>query len=429
MQGLALLPAVAAALPGEERSPVAGLAGRPAGFGEAPVAVLEEGSGQVGEVQVEEREDEQLVPEDVAPVSLAVKASSGNPDVEVDRVLGDRLEQVEHVEAEDPLGSLFGVSIEEEASPQVVPSESVTLQEVVEPLGPVRRLAGGEAALGDGRVPGREEGHDLLHGYGLACRKGEGQLVGHVARFLDQPPLHGVVIPEPGAGGFGDADAGLVGFHQEVDEVVGSAALDRVQVVAAQRLVTGDATVVHPAINGRADLEASRPVHRQEGGLQCRQVRVAHVHETPLGHLRVPPLGVAELQSADQHPAPQVEFLAVVEQIDSGETEPVATFDSERQWQPVGRVHEIFVDDGATGDVRRQPVVHAGDVGAGVVDLVGVRFGGGAPGGEISVAQGAQRLPELLLVGIEAFVGQRPGAHRPERRSRKMRTSPGSASE
>ena len=101
VQPLGLLAAVAAALPRVHRPLVAGRPGRLAGLGQPPVAVAEQRPGQLGEAQVQEREDEQLVPEDVAPVGLAVQAPGRHAGVEVDGVRGHGLEQVEHVQVED----------------------------------------------------------------------------------------------------------------------------------------------------------------------------------------------------------------------------------------------------------------------------------------------------------------------------------------
>ena len=51
------------------------------------------------------------------------------------------------------------------------------------------------------------------------------------------------------------------------------------------------------------------------------------------------------------------------------------------------------------------------------MDGIGGRLGGGPAGGEVAVAEGAQRLPEPLARRVEAVVGQGPGVHRPPRRT------------
>jgi hypothetical protein len=55
-------------------------------LGEASVSVEQQRPRQLGEAQVEERENEEFVPEHVPAVGLTVKAASRNTDVEFDRV-------------------------------------------------------------------------------------------------------------------------------------------------------------------------------------------------------------------------------------------------------------------------------------------------------------------------------------------------------
>jgi hypothetical protein len=94
------------------------------------VAVVEQRVGQDGPLEVQEWEDEQLVPEDVAPVGLAVPAAGGNADVQVDGVGRDGLQQVEDVQVQDGLGPLVGaVELDVEPVPEAVPGPFVPGQE------------------------------------------------------------------------------------------------------------------------------------------------------------------------------------------------------------------------------------------------------------------------------------------------------------
>src|SRR5215472_8254729 len=69
---------VAAALPWVHRAAEAGLPGGPARLIEAPVAVKQQGTGEDRHVQVQQREDEQFVPEDVAAIPLSMPAAGGD---------------------------------------------------------------------------------------------------------------------------------------------------------------------------------------------------------------------------------------------------------------------------------------------------------------------------------------------------------------
>ncbi len=100
MDLLALLPPVAAALPGKQGPPESRLARRRARLAQAAVAVLQKGAGNLRQAQVEQGKDEELVPEDMAPVGLAVPAAGGNPHVEVHGVQGDGLQEMKDVQAQ-----------------------------------------------------------------------------------------------------------------------------------------------------------------------------------------------------------------------------------------------------------------------------------------------------------------------------------------
>lgn len=128
---LGLLPPVGGALPRVHRAAVPGVGGRAARRGQAPPPVHQQRAGDLREPHGQEREDEQLVPEDVAPVRLAVQAAGGDPDVQVHAVLRHRLQQVEDVEVEDPL-HLDVVDAELAAPPQPAPRERVPFQQGVE---------------------------------------------------------------------------------------------------------------------------------------------------------------------------------------------------------------------------------------------------------------------------------------------------------
>ncbi len=71
---------------------------RPARRRQPPVPVGQQGPGDLGEVQVQIGQHEQLVPEDVTAVRLAVQAAGGHADVQVGGVRREGLQQVEQVQ-------------------------------------------------------------------------------------------------------------------------------------------------------------------------------------------------------------------------------------------------------------------------------------------------------------------------------------------
>ena len=141
-------------------------------------------------------------------------------------------------------------------------------------------------------------------------------------------------------------------------------------------------------------------------------MRVGHGDEAALGQPGHPAVRVADTEQAREHAAAQVQLLPVAEHLQLVQVQPPAALGPEGQRQPVGRVDQVLVLDLAAGDPADQAVVAAGDIGAGVVDGVGGCLGRGPAGGEVAVAEGAQRLPEPLARRVEAVVGQRPGVHR-----------------
>ena len=68
----------------------------------------------------------------------------------------------------------------------------------------------------------------------------------------------------------------------------------------------------------------------------------------------------------------------------------------------------MLIDGFLALDDAAEAVVDPGQVAARIVHVPGAVFGSGAPGGQVAVAQGGQRLPVAFVRGIEALVGQQP---------------------
>src|SRR6478735_6397979 len=102
MEFLSLLPAVVGTLPGEHGPGPPRLLRRPAGRGQPPVAVVQQPPGHLREMQTQESQDEQLVPEDVAPVRLTVHSSRRYTDVELGGVRRQRLQHMKEVQSQNP---------------------------------------------------------------------------------------------------------------------------------------------------------------------------------------------------------------------------------------------------------------------------------------------------------------------------------------
>jgi hypothetical protein len=98
---------------------------------------------------------------------------------------------------------------------------------------------------------------------------------------------------------------------------------------------------------------------------------LGHVDEAAGGEAGLAALPVADADVAAQHAGTQVEGLAKGQDFDAAQIEPVAAGRPEAQRQPVRHVDQVFVLDHAAGDLGLEPIVAAGEIGAGIVQVVG----------------------------------------------------------
>ncbi len=240
---------------------------------------------------------------------------------------------------------------------------------------------------------------------------------------------------QAGAGGQGHPQLGLHRLHLEKDRLpVDFAGFQGVQMAVVEFPIALDIGVGHPAVEGAAEFHPAAPVFGHQAHFQGGQVAVAHVHQAALPEQGGAPAVVPEPDRPHQHPLLEVELLAEGEGLHPAQVEPFAVLDTKGKGEPVGKVDQILVLDGVPGDLGSQPVVAAGQVGAGIMGLIGPGLGSRPPSAEVTVTQGAQSLAQPFLLRFEPIVDQGPAAHRPSRpsasaasRCRKILTSPGSA--
>ena len=177
--------------------------------------------------------------------------------------------------------------------------------------------------------------------------------------------------------------------------------------------VAGNAAILDTAIDCGEHLQLARPAERRDRGLQGGDTRVVHRDQPTLRYRRAPALSVAEAEHSGQHATPDVQLQRVFGELDPVDVEPRPTVDTEGERQPVGEVDQVLVLDFPPRHVRGQPVVHAAGVGTRIVGSVGFDLRTSTPGGEHTVAQGAQCLAQTLLFRVVTLVDQRPDAHPP----------------
>ena len=173
--------------------------------------------------------------------------------------------------------------------------------------------------------------------------------------------------------------------------------------------------VGHVPVEGGQDLELTIEPFGDKCRLQGAEVDAGHRDQASLGDSEATAVLIDEPGDAAQHALAQIELDPMLSHFGTVFVDPgpglTSDDDPEPQHQPVGDVDDALVLDGATLHDRAQPVVQAGHIGAGVVHVAGPRFRKGTSGGEVAVADGAQRLAQSLLVRVEAVVGQEPVVH------------------
>lgn len=147
-----------------------------AGGGQPSVAVVEQGPGDLGQVQIQERQHEQLVPEDMPAVRLSVQAPRRHPDIQLGGVLREGLEEVEEVQTQNPAG-LSG-DLQLGLPPQVLPGAAVRRAQLPEVRGQHHGVHGRVQRTVDRRVAGGVQRHRLVDDRGGVGADGHPQGLG-----------------------------------------------------------------------------------------------------------------------------------------------------------------------------------------------------------------------------------------------------------
>ena len=162
VQALGLLAAVAAALPRVHRPGAAGVAprpGRPASRRRWRYSSRARDTS--GKCRFEVGQDEQLVPEDVAAVGLAVQSAGGHADVQLGGVRGEGLQDVEECAAAGPARRRRGRPVRRGAT-AAPRRRRATASRPAKSGARVDAVEGGVQRVADRRVPGGVQGDGLL---------------------------------------------------------------------------------------------------------------------------------------------------------------------------------------------------------------------------------------------------------------------------
>ncbi len=244
---LTFLTAVTAALPGIHRTPVPRLFGIPASLIEPAVAVPQEGTSDIGNAKVQDRKGEQLVPEDVPAIGLAVEAAGRDANIQIDTGRGNALQEVKQMKAQDILGRVVVLDGDVASLPEALPPLGVAIQQLVKAASKADRLSRLKPAFGDASIARRIECCDLLNCEGVCLFHVNGTLMSDEARFLGEMSLDLDGFrrgKEFGSGSLRYLKAGLVGLDLQVNALLTHRrGFQKVKVLVVKRLVAFDAGI------------------------------------------------------------------------------------------------------------------------------------------------------------------------------------------
>ena len=336
----------------------------------------------------------------------------GDPDITIGAVRREALVHLENVKSEHGIGPVVaGVELDVAARPQRVPRSLVTQQEVIEIPGEVKAAVHVDQRLITRWIERGVQRHDLVD---LDACGGSADRH-HVDPFLlDQGA--GVDVVETV-----DADRGTQSHLQPTRQRAGpqphpvlvTAGFEDLVVVVVQLLVALDPMVVDLAVDARTNLQRFDRrwvMYFDDHALGC-QVGVGHVDEPGLGDPNPVSGPIDDLNVSFQHPASQVQLLAVLENFHVSQAKPLRSIDAEGDGEPVRLVDQVLVLDLATVDGAGGTAVPAGQVRSGVVHLIGLCPCGRSAGDEHTVAERAQRFSQALLRWNPGVVGEDP-SHR-----------------
>jgi hypothetical protein len=126
---------------------------------------------------------------------------------------------------------------------------------------------------------------------------------------------------------------------------------------------------------------------------------------------RRPTVEITETNVADDSRIPNVQFVAVTEQIHVGEPDRIPALDAQLEDQPVRHVNKILVEHGHAAQDRRLAVVTTVYVGAGIMHTVGFFPLRRAARAQVAVARRGQRFAKPLRLRLKAVIREQETIH------------------
>ena len=406
---LGFLPSVAATLPGEHRPFLTMCRCVLPGCFQPVVAVHQHRLRRIGEVHVVERQDVDLVPEDMSAVRFTMKPPCRDAGIDAGVVGRDAHHQVVDVQPEELLRQPVALKLDVGLVPDIFPGSFRTFHKDVKVGSACGSIHGSRQAVINPLVVGAVKRCGLVQGEGLVflnfCRDHRDRL--SLCREMLIVGFNGLLIlvgRDPCCRSYTDARLcrpDLYVLHHAFRPF-----LQCFKVTLVQGAVAFHPVVDMVAGQCRPDLYLSRIVQRGHRIADAGQVRVVHTGITPavdecltavLVAYHHPP---AEDALVHVKPSPDRDDLGPVG------VEPLASCRPEGDRKPVDGIHKVFILHNAAGHFRFEPVVKPGHIGCRIMVFAGNALFHRPACAEIAVANGQQRLPGLFAGRIIAIVYQ-----------------------
>src|SRR5471030_2055364 len=130
-------------------------------------------------------------------------------------------------------------------------------------------------------------------------------------------------------------------------------------------------------------------------------MQVPHRDEAAFVKRAPAPFGVLKRYRSQEHAATKIKLLAIGQECHGPHVEPVLCTNVKLEFEPVGKINEVFVFNYSSGNVSVQPVIPAREVRPRIVHVVGNAPWHGRTSREVAVAEGTQGLPDAFMSGLE----------------------------
>src|SRR6185437_6673375 len=230
----------------------------------------------------------------------------------------------------------------------MTPGQDVRLQKIIELPGAVDRRLRPGPAVGDGAVTRCIESDDLLQIDPIAGHEVESDFLTGAALLEHGLPPNCACLPVDGDADPGDLrnrESRLHRLRLEEDGLgIRCVYVAHTQVRAIERTIARYAAAIHDlAVQEQTNDKPCRPILGENSDVLASQVLFLHVNKPALDNPRFSTLAVPDSHVALVEATAQIERLAIGQDLDPTQVEPVAVADAEGNGQPVRKVDQVLM--------------------------------------------------------------------------------------